>query len=192
MENNEKRSLREDWRLIKRAIGIWNEIAPHYWFSQILCVFANAFIPYFGIYMSAALVTELGGDCDPKRLAILAAVTVGGSFLLNYLNRVIHLRKDLDVNCFWNAHQAYLQDQQNQMQFEHFENPDVMLLQQEIDTWYTSFGGGLARVQWCIPDLLSAVLNIIFSVVLTVSMFRMRADAHFTGWLHFHLKLTSY
>ena len=32
MENNEKRPLKEDWRLIKRAISIWNEIAPHYWF----------------------------------------------------------------------------------------------------------------------------------------------------------------
>ena len=82
MENNEKRPLKEDWRLIKRAISIWNEIAPHYWFWQILCVFADVFIPYFGIYMSAALVTELGGDCNPKRLTVLAAVTVVGAFLM--------------------------------------------------------------------------------------------------------------
>lgn len=182
MENNEKRSLREDWRLIKRAFGIWNEIAPHYWFSQILCVFANAFIPYFGIYMSAALVTELGGDCNPKRLAILAAVTVIGSFLLNYVNRVIHLRKDLDVNGFWYAHHAFLQDHQNQMQFEHFENPDVLLRKQEITTWFASFGGGLLKVQWCIPDLLDAILNIIFSAALTFSMFRMRTDGYNRGW----------
>ena len=185
MKNNEKRTLKEDWRLIKRAIGIWNEIAPHYWLSQIFCVFADAFIPYFAIYMSAALVTELGGDCDPKRLAILAAVTVGGTFLLNYIKRIIHLQKDLDVNSFGFAHQTYLLDHQNQMQFEHFENPDVLLHKQEITTYLYAFGGGLIKVPLCVPELLSAALNIVFSVALTVSMFQTRSDGHFTGLLTF-------
>jgi len=185
MENNEKRSLREDWRLIKRAISIWNEIAPHYWFWQILCVFADVFIPYFGIYMSAALVTELGGDCNSKRLTVLAAVTVVGAFLLNYLKRVIYLRKELDADSFQYSHLAYIHDHQMQMQYKHIENPDVLLRKEEILTWFSSFGGGLVKVQWCVPDLLEAIMNILFSVALTVSMFRMRADIYDGGWRGF-------
>ena len=70
-EKTAKRSLSEDFRLIRRAVGIWNAILPHFWTYQFIYILANTFSPYFGLYMSAQLVNELAGNCDAERLLFL-------------------------------------------------------------------------------------------------------------------------
>ena len=87
MEKNKKYRVREEWKLFWRAVRLCNQIAPGYWFYQILCLLTDTFLPYFTIYMSAQLLNELAGNCDPQRLIWLAAITTGGSFILNLANR---------------------------------------------------------------------------------------------------------
>ena len=80
MSNNKKRTIRKEWHLIKRAIGIWNEIMPHFWFWQVVCTLFETVTPYFGLYMSALMVNELAGNCNLEKLICLAAITVIGIF----------------------------------------------------------------------------------------------------------------
>lgn len=42
-DNMEKRTLREEWRLIWRGVKILNEILPHYWLYQVLCTITETF-----------------------------------------------------------------------------------------------------------------------------------------------------
>ena len=67
----EKNTLRENWNLIKRAIGIWEKIMPHFWVWQMICTLFETFTPYFGLYMSAALINELADGGDYKKCSFL-------------------------------------------------------------------------------------------------------------------------
>lgn len=182
-KNNTKRTLQEDWALFWRGMKIWNKLMPSFWVYKGMSVLAETFTPYFGLYMSALLVNELAGDCDLHRLLLLAAVTVGGGFLLSLLNRILKGRCTLQDALMWQKHEAFLFDAQNGLQYEHLENPDVLLLRSQIFADMNAIGGGLAQIVWSYPDLLRGVLNILFSMSLTVSMFTMVAEGSYTGFL---------
>lgn len=182
-KNNTKRTLREDWALFLRGMKIWNQIVPSFWVYKGVHILAETFSPYFGLYMSALLVNELAGDCDLHRLLTLAAVTVVGGFLLSLLNRVLSGRCGLQKASMWQKHEAFLFDVQNGLQYEHLENPDVLLLRSQIFADMNAIGAGLGQIILSYPDLLRGVLNILFSVSLTVSMFTMVAEGSYTGFL---------
>lgn len=103
-EKTEKRSLAEDFRLIRRAVGIWNVIIPHFWTYQFLYILANTFSPYFGLYMSAQLVNELAGNCDVNRLLLLTGITVIGEFILYIAKTLLRNRMNLKSYQIGRAH----------------------------------------------------------------------------------------
>lgn len=181
MSNNKKLSVCEDWYLIKRAIDIWNEIMPHFWFWQVICTLLETFTPYFGLYMSALMVNELTGDCNAEKLLGLAVITVAGIFLISVVTRFFQSKCTLKDYLMWQQHENFFVNAQNNMQYEHLENPDVVLMRSKIWASFNAVGGGLATVKWAVQGILGNVLNIIFSISLTVSMFKMVAQGEFTG-----------
>lgn len=176
-----KRTLRQDFALVLRAIKIWDSIVPGMWFSRCLYTLVADLSPFFGLYMSAALVNELAGNCELERLLILAAITVGGGFLLSLLKRWLQGVQDLKMNNIWNKHEGFMVDVQNRLQYEYLEDPDVILKRSDIFATFNAVGGGLFRVFWSVPGLLSDILKMVFSVSLTVSIFGMAAEGEFTG-----------
>lgn len=183
--NSEKRTLREEWKLTARGIKIWNELIPGYWLSQVFCILAETFSPYFGIYMSARLVDELAGGSSTDRLLTLAAVTVCGGCLLSVLTRMLQGQSRLRGEYMMEQPEEYILHMQNAHQYEHLENPDIVLLRSKIWTDFTSFGGGLLRLIWAVPNLMRGFFNLIFSVALTVSMFVRTAEGDYTGVFKF-------
>ncbi len=192
MSNNNKRTLREDWRMIKRAVGILNEIMPHFWFWQVVCTLLETFTPYFGVYMSALMVNELAGNCDIEKLLSYAAITVIGIFVISIITRLIQRKRTLKDYMLWQQHEAYIIHAQNHLQYEHLENPDVVLRRSKIFGAFNATGGGLPVVKWSVQGILSSILNIVFSVSLTISMFAMAAEGEFTGiWAFVNSPLSS-
>ncbi len=181
MSNNKKRTMREDWRLIKRATRIWNEIMPHFWFWQVFCTLFETFTPYFGLYMSALMVNELAGNCNVERLLALAAITVVGIFIISVVTRFFQSKRTMKDFLLWQKHEGFFVNAQNDMQYEHLEDPDVVLMRSKIWESFNATGGGLATVKWAIQGMLGDALNIIFSLSLTVSMFTMVVQGEFTG-----------
>ena len=192
MSHNNKRTLREDWRMIKRAVGILNEIMPHFWFWQVVCTLLETFTPYFGVYMSALMVNELAGNCDIEKLLSYAAITVIGIFVISIITRLIQSKRTLKDYLLWQQHEAYINHAQNHLQYEHLENPDVVLRRSKIFEAFNATGGGLWVVKWSVQGVLSSILNIVFSVSLTISMFAMAAEGAFTGiWAFVNSPLSS-
>lgn len=178
---NEKHSLCQDWLLIKRAIGILENIMPRFWLWQVICILFETFTPYFALYMSAEMVNELAGDCDLRKLLILAGITVIGGFVVSVVTKLIQSKKSLKEHLFWQKHESYIIDQQNNMQYEHLENSDVVMMRSKIWAAFNATGGGLATVKWAIERMLRHILNIVFSISLTVSLFAMTAKGEFVG-----------
>ena len=183
--NKEKRSLREDWKIILRGIRIWNKLIPRYGIYSFLWILLKAFSPYFGLYMSAQLINELAGACVPERLLILALVAAFGGFLLSITVRFLNGRRELAKAYFRAMHEEYLFMAQNGFQYCHLEDPDVVLTRSKILADADTLGGGLFLLVWDVPKILEDILNIFFSVSLTISMFTLRADGEYTNFLGF-------
>jgi len=185
MKQKNKRTLREDFRLLARAFRIWHEISPTYWLFQALPILTDTFLPYFAVYISAELLNELAGGRNPQKMLWLAVVTVAGSFILNLLTRILQLHTTLVSADFEQRKRIYIFDRENAFQYEHLENSDVILERQELSTIENSTGGGFRKVSEAVGSLLKGLLNIAFSVALTISMFRMRATGQVSGVLGF-------
>ncbi len=181
----EKRTFREDFRLIRRAVGIWRKILPGYWTYQFINLLLNAFTPYFGLYMSAQIVNELTTTCDGRRLFIIAGITVGGEFLISILKMFFEKKRNLKNSMSYQRYEAFMMDAQNNTQYEHLENPDVILLRQKITAYMNANNSGLFAVRDRLTSILYNILSIIFSVSLTASLFSLTADKTYTGILGF-------
>lgn len=184
-QTGKKRSLKEEWKLLRRGIGILNRMMPDFWIYQVLCIFVGAFFPYFGLYMSAQMVNELAGDCNVRRLFILAGITVTGGFILSLCRKLLESRRALKEELLWQRHEAVMVDVQNNFQYEHLENPDVILMRAKIAENMNATGAGLMVVKWTFEGVLWNLCNIILSVSLTVTMFTMTAGGEYTGFFGF-------
>ncbi|MGM9605381.1 MAG: hypothetical protein ACI3XG_09990, partial [Faecousia sp.] len=185
MENETKRTLWEDARMIGRAVGIWQEMVPAYLPCLILCSIVSSLKPYFPLYMSAELINELAGNCDWDRLLILAAVTVAGSFLLSALARFLRGKLDTLCSLSYSRHQAYLFDAENRFQYANLEDPDILLQAKTIEARMNADGSGLQKVMFLFEEILTKFLNIPVSAALTLSLFRTAPRGSFTGLFAF-------
>ena len=183
--NTQKRTFRQDLRLIKRAVGIWNQIMPRFWLWQVICTLIESFSPYFGLYMSSLMISELAGECSVEKLLFYAGITVLGGFLISMTTRLVRGKCTLQKQLLQRKTEAYFTDVQNSLQYEHLENADVVLLRSKIDSMMASGNAGLELVKQSVQRGLAHVLNMIFSVVLTLSVFTSVAEGEFHGFWAF-------
>ncbi len=168
---NKKRTLKEDAKLILKGFGIWQTIMPSYVPYLIPACIINCLLPYFPLYMSAEIINELTGSCEFRQLMILASITVGGTFLLSVLNRYLSGRLRAIYGLSFSRHDAYLFDAENRFDYEHLEDPEVILMREKIFSVMNATGSGLRQILFCIEDCLRSFLNVIVSAALTVSLF---------------------
>jgi len=183
--NTQKRTFQQDFCLIKRAVGIWNQIMPHFWLWQVICTLIETFSPYFGLYMSSLMISELAGKCRVEKLLSLAGVTVLGGFVISVITRLVRSKCTLQKQLIQRKTEAYFTDVQNNLQYEHLENADVVLMRSKIDSMMASGNAGLEVVKQSVQHVLAHVLNIIFSVALTLSVFTSVAEGEFNGVMAF-------
>lgn len=181
---NKKRTLTEDVRMILKGIGIWQKIMPSYVPYLFLEGIFTCLKPYFPLYMSARIVNELTSTCDLRQLMIFADVAVAGSFLLSLLSRFAQGRIDAIYELFYTRHEAYLFDATNHFQYEHLEDPKIALLRTKITSVMNATGAGLPKILFCTREILCRMLNVVASVILTVSLFRV-APGNYTGFFAF-------
>ena len=181
----EKRTILEEWKLIRRGMKILNEMLPFFWLYDGLCAVAETISPYFGLYMSAQMVNELAGACSPRRLLLLAGITVTGELVISLARKLLNSRRSLCEAFRYNKHEIYLANAQNGFQYAHLEDPDVLLRRHQIQACVNATGAGISVVMWQITWLFRCILNIFFSVSLTLSMFTMTAEKEYTGVLGF-------
>lgn len=181
---NKKRTFIEDAKLVVKGIGIWQKIMPTYVPYLIAGSITSCVLPYFPLYMSSEIINELADSCNLQRLLILAAITVIGTFALSVLNRFLTGKLQMIYKLSYSRHEAYLFDAENTFQYEHLENPEVVLTRSKITSVMNATGAGLQNILFITEDCLVRFLNVITSIVLTVSLFR-TSEVHYTGFFAF-------
>lgn len=181
---NKKRTFAEDMKLILKGIGTWQKMIPNFVPYLILdCIF-TCLQPYFPLYMSAEIVNELSGFCDLRRLLTLACIAVVGSFVLSLLGRFFKGRFDATWRLFYPRHEAYLFHAANHFQYEHLEDSEVVLARTQITSVAGATGAGLPKILFLSENILRKILNVVVSIALTVSLFRIAPGSH-TGFFAF-------
>ena len=129
-----KKGLGEEMRILARGVKLWMEICPQVLVYDAVLSVVNRLTPYFPLCMSAFLVNELAGGCDLRRLILLSAVAVLGTFAISIFSHLLRGKREGWIKTARIQMELYLSHQQNRMQYEHMENPEVTLMREEIDT----------------------------------------------------------
>lgn len=172
MRAESKRSLKENFKLIVRGYKLVFRIWKRYIVWNLIKTGISTAAPYFSLYMTAQIVTELTGSCSVERLLRLVIIILIGNLLLKLIQRVIQGRVNVYGSDTWRQDLLFYLKTQSKMRFDYLEDPDVTLLRDEIFSTKSATGGGLQILLWNIDALVSAIINIIFSVSLTISLFR--------------------
>ena len=183
MKKGDKCSWKEDWQLLVRGVKMWFEICPQFLLYNTFCGIAEVIIPYFPLYLSAQLVNELSGSCNARRLFVLAAITVLGTFSLGIIKRILEGKKEVWRDSCFQREELYLADKQNGLEYRHIEDADVALLREEINAATVTGGAGLWRIIWILPALVGNIFDLVISASLTISMFRVVERDYLDGIL---------
>ena len=176
-----KRTIKENISMILRGYRLVFQILGRYMAWNIAACLCGLIAPYFSLSMSSLVINELAYSRDAKRLLWLAGVTVSGLFLLNVLNRLVSGRVNVYGSDSWRRDLLFYMQEQNRMQYDHLENPEVTLLREKIFAAKNATGGGLQVLFWTLPPLITGIGNVVCSAALTVSLFRLRVQEGYTG-----------
>ena len=181
---NKKRTLWEDMKLIWKGISVWQKMIPSYGPYLVFSCIVSCLKPYFPLYMSAEIINELAGDCEPQKLVLLAGITVTGSFALSLLNRFLTGKLQTLYTLSYSRHEAHLFHAGNYFPYEYLEDPQVALKRSRITAAMNATNAGLQKLFYAGYNLLGHLLNLVFSVALTISLFR-TTTANYTGFFAF-------
>ncbi len=180
-----RRSLKTDLGLILRGYRVLYEVCPQNIIWITVNSIAQQLAPYFTLYLSAEIINQLIAGASLRSLSVLALVTVTGQLLLNVALHIISCRKEETDSINFDLNELYMLKAGCRMQYKHLEAPDTALLRQKIRN-FSNFGGhGLTELRWSYETLFGAIANIIFSVSLTMSLFRTVSNVTLTGFLAF-------
>ena len=141
--------------------------------------------PYFGLLMSSLMINELAGEIDVGRLCALAVVTVIGGFVISLAAKLLQSRQNVNNSFLFQRHEAFLFATQSKLQYEHLENPDMVYARFKNLENMSTFHAGISAVKLAFTKIAANVINVIFSISLTFSMFTATVHSGHTGVLGF-------
>lgn len=154
-----------------RALKLLYSFSPKFFKYSIANSFFDTFHPYYSIYMSAEIVSELAGNRDPKKLLLLVILTIVGSHFFMALSNIMHHKCNLYRVELNNNEAAYNNDKTLSLDYSDLEEPDVRQLRRKIkESAYINMHGKdmlIARSM----NLFDNVFAIIISTILCVEMF---------------------
>ena len=180
-----RRSLTEECKLIGRSFGILNRLFPKFWLWEIIYLLCECSFPYFGLLMSSLMINELAGEIDVRRLCALAVVTVIGGFVISFAAKLLQSRQNVNNSFLFQRHEAFLFAAQSKLQYEHLENPDMVYARFKNLENMSTFNAGISAVKLAFTKIAANVINMIFSISLTFSMFTATVHSGHTGVLGF-------
>ncbi|MCR5343154.1 MAG: ABC transporter ATP-binding protein/permease [Butyrivibrio sp.] len=174
--NKNGRTLSEDIKLIRRGMTEFGTFLP----GQLKLLFIHSLItmtiPYIGIYMTSAIISELSGS---KRVTMLMTRT-GTSLVLILVLTIIAalLNKKISVgyNQLFPAHEIRLNEKANAMKYSLLENEKVRALRDEVSGSIDCSGAGMGSLYWDCGSIFNAIISGMISITILVSGFGIKGS----------------
>ncbi len=142
----------------------------------------GAVLPLINIVMSAMIINALTDKRVLEYVLFLSVLTAVMNFAAQVIMRILgRISSYLSVN-IWNIYEQPLNEKQQQMDFEHIENPATRLLRQKIFTFRNANGNGILPLFWLFEGMLTNFFMVVFSIGLFVSVFFVKGSATDSVW----------
>lgn len=181
----QKRSLRTDLSMIVRGYRLLYQCCPKHLLWHTVASLSSMLLPYFALYMSSVLINAVVAGKNAAHLMLLAGITVGGTLLIQVIQRAISCKVEQQERVHWHNMEMLFLRAQSRMQFKHFDDPKTAQIRQRIRDFSNYGGHGLATLSWQYRNMLQAFIDIVVSVSLTASLLRTVSDASLSGFFAF-------
>ena len=149
--------------------------------TAIRAVF-GALLPLINIVMSAIIINALTEKRALQYVLFLSVLTAVLNFVAQVIMRIMgRISSYLSVN-IWNIYEKPLNEKQQQMDFEHIENPTTRLLRQKLHTFRNTNGNGILPLYWLFESLLTNLFTVVFSIGVFASVFFVKSSATESVW----------
>ncbi len=163
--------IRKAWGLNIRALRIWWKNFPEVFASYTFHAIVDALFPLVGIYFSARIIDELAGARRPDQLAYWVILTLligaGTELLLAILMR---WRNSCYAGTYYTQQKLYAEKMLS-MDFCDVDNPKTLDLLSQIKQNEKWAGWGLNKIITHYQMLLTAVIKVIGSITLSITLF---------------------
>lgn len=163
--NGEKKSLKEDLKLIMRGCSIIRRLSPGLLGLSLLKSFLNAFTPYIAIYFSAMIIDELVGNRNFMLLMLYAGITVGGTLLFNLISELIAKKVNVLNKMSYPYLNMYLNEKTLSMDFTLLEDPKIAELRAHISENIYAAGGGVYALSGLITTIAENVMSVVIAAI---------------------------
>lgn len=153
-----------------KALKLYHSYNPHYFPLSFLQIALREISPYFNLWMSAEIVTALYEGRDRKELYLLVAITLLGNLLVQVLQALFGRRTERALEVLRDNEAVRFYRKTLSLDYDKMENPDVRQLRRRIRENSYIDNYGVERMRYTLLDIMSGVMNLVFSLVLFVEM----------------------
>ncbi len=163
------------WRAFKMYYGFW----PSYFPLKASVILLNKFSPYFNLWMSAEIVTALYQGRERKEIFLLVAVVLLGNLFLRVGEAFLGRNAQSALEKLENHQAAAFYRKTLSLDYDKLEDPRVRLLRRKIreNSWINGYG--VEHMRWRVEELISSVVELVFSAVLVTEMLTLMAKSSF-------------
>ena len=174
--------MKKNTSVLLRGYKVLHSLIPGFLPATALRAFFGAILPLINIVMSAMIINALTEKRALEYVLFLSMLTAVLNFVTQIIMRIMgRISSYLSVN-IWNIYDKPLNEKQQQMDFEHIENPATRLLRQKIYTFSNTNGNGIISLFWMFEVILTDFFTIVFSIGLFVSLFFLKGSATDSVW----------
>ncbi len=178
MEQKTKRTLKEDYRIISRALKLIESNTPHFLLYIAVYTFLEVLKMFGSNYITSAIVDELTGNQDRRKLFILLCFYA--IEILIFIFSDLCWRKVRVFTIISNKWEEVLLNRKSfDMDYPNMENPLIRAKRQMIiDSRET---GGLERLMRCFSGILESFFLMLTCGLMSVRLFFMHSDKAIYG-----------
>ncbi|MCI8306994.1 MAG: ABC transporter ATP-binding protein [Lachnospiraceae bacterium] len=164
-------SIHKRISITKRGFSIIKQYCPGLAQGKAVYELINSIQPFISVWFTAQIINEISSLRRPKKLLIYILFVSLFNFVCAVLKSIINHVCNEKESQMWSWFGKIFSDKQISLDFVDLENAAIQHQRQEAEENLYMFGNGLAQLVWGVPTLVRASVNILASLVMTVSLF---------------------
>lgn len=171
METNNKVPMRKSLHMLIRAWRIWGVLCPGVFVSQFFRAVVKAASPYVTIWLSAQLINELAGRRSPDALFFWVCLILGTQALLQLTEALLTRWVNYQNDRAKRVDDRIYMDKMLELDYPQLDRAYVHDLYSQMCQNENWSGWGLARTREHFEPTVTAILQIVGGIGLSVSLF---------------------
>ncbi len=184
-ENNNKRSLKTNLKMVFDTIKILYQLSPRAMIVSEVGAVIKSFAPFVNIYMSARIIDELAGTRSVHTLLIYVLITISANLVIALINQVTNQIVNREFNLLYDKVSFMLSKEGLDMDYQNIENVRIRVLRNRIEEAQTSGRGGLMHCFSKQSYVLEVFCKVIIASVMSIEVFSVLSEQTLTGFLAF-------